>query len=365
MHTSIKFKNEEEEELKPNLNKENKSKIIDYISLSKIFASYGVVALHINGFWRTKTKDVKIFRIVNFYECLFYYSVPIFVLCIGATLLDFNKRYSLYEYNKKRFFKVFLPLLGWNIILYNYKLYFLKNISKENFNLLNLWNYFFSSKIYHIFDSLHTFLLTYLLIPLLSHVEMNKKIKIYIYYFFILLITQALIPYLIKISGYKIVWIYTLKVGYIIYIFAGYIIHNHNFLIYQKIIIYSFGIISFFIHYLGTEKLYFKNRMKLRLHKGYLNLPTILYSCALFLVIKECCFIIINKANKKFINKIGSLTFGAFFLHKPIIETLNGYNMTKKYVFSNILFCAAFVFSICLLFSFIIRKIPLLKYLIP
>lgn len=369
MSILLKFKNEEQEELKSNLhqisNKENKNHTIDYISVAKILASYGVIALHINGFWRTKTKDTKIFRIVNFYECLFYYSVPVFVLCIGATLLDFNKRYNLYEYNKKRFLKVFLPLLGWNIILYNYKLYFLKNISKENFNLLSLWNYFFSSKIYHIFDSLHTFLLTYLLVPLLAHVEMKKKIEIYCYYFFILLITQSLIPYLIKISTYNIIWIYTLKIGYIIYIFAGYIIHNYKFKKYQKIIIYAFGIIFFFIHYLGTENCYFKNREKIRLHKGYLNLPSILYSCAFFLFIKEYCFIIFNIVNKKVINKIGSLTFGPFFLHNPLIETLNRYNIIKKYIFPNTLFYGTFVFILCLLFSSLLRKIPLLKYLVP
>ena len=321
--------------------------------------------MHINGFWRIKTKDVKIFRIVNFYECLFYYSVPVFALCIGATLLDFNKKYNLYEYNKKRLLKVFLPLVGWNIILYNYKLYILKNISKENFNFVSLWNYFFSSTIYHIFGSLHSFLLTYLLIPLLAHVEMNKKIEIYRYYFFILLITQALIPYLINISTYNIVWIYTLKIGFIIYIFAGYIIHNHKFLIYEKIIIYTFGIISFFVHYLGTESCYFKNKKNIRLHKGYLNFPSILYSCSFFLMIKEYGFIIINKVNKKMINKIGALTFGPFFLHKPLIETLNKYNIIKKYIFPITLLNGTFIFILCLIFSSLLRKVPILKYLVP
>ena len=40
--------------------------------------------------------------IENIYETAFYYSVPFFVLCIGVTLLDFNERYGLLEYNKKR-----------------------------------------------------------------------------------------------------------------------------------------------------------------------------------------------------------------------------------------------------------------------
>ena len=42
--------------------------------------------------------------IENIYETAFYYSVPFFVLCIGVTLLDFNERYGLLEYNKKRIY---------------------------------------------------------------------------------------------------------------------------------------------------------------------------------------------------------------------------------------------------------------------
>ena len=121
--------------------KKNMPEIITYISFAKIFSSYGVIVLHINGFWENKSDDIKLFLILNFYETFFYYSVPIFVLCIGATLLNFNEKYSLLEYNKKRIFKVLIPLLGWNVILYIYKAYFLKNLTKEVFSFSNIWNY--------------------------------------------------------------------------------------------------------------------------------------------------------------------------------------------------------------------------------
>ena len=80
----------------------NKQKIIDYIFFAKIISSYGVVVLHLNHFWRFSQKKEKKWIFENIYETTFYYSVPFFVLCIGATLLDFNERYGLLEYNKKR-----------------------------------------------------------------------------------------------------------------------------------------------------------------------------------------------------------------------------------------------------------------------
>ena len=54
----------------------------------------------------------------NLIETIFYYAVPVFVLCIGATLLDFNEKYSLKKYYYKRFEKVIIPLFCWSFILY-------------------------------------------------------------------------------------------------------------------------------------------------------------------------------------------------------------------------------------------------------
>lgn len=89
--------------LKVNSHKINKNNLIDYISFAKIISSFGVVTLHINGgFWFYNVSKKKKWIIQNIYETLFYYSVPFFVLCIGATLLNFRERYGLYEYNKKR-----------------------------------------------------------------------------------------------------------------------------------------------------------------------------------------------------------------------------------------------------------------------
>lgn len=348
-----------------NINPKKNSEAIEFISLAKIISSYGVIVLHVNGFWANKSNNIKTFLILNFYETFFYFSVPIFVLCIGATLLNFNEKYSLVEYNKKRFFKVFIPLLGWNIILYVYKAYFLKNLIKENFTFSNIWNYFFLSKIYHIFDSLHKFLLTYMLIPLISYIEKTNKMKICIYYFFLLLITQAFVPYLINLFEMKIVWIYNLKMGYLIYIFAGYIIHNYKFSKYQKYIIYIFGAASFITHFFGTLICFLTNKYNLRLHKGYNNFPCILYSCSIFLLIKENIVIISGKKIKKFINNIGSLTLGPFFLHYPLIETISLYPKLYKFISFNTLFFSFFIFLFCLIISKILKLIPFIKILVP
>ena len=104
-------------------NKSNKNKILDYISFAKIIACYGVILLHLNNIWSVNLKKKNKWMIANIYETFFYYSVPFFVLCIGATLLNFNERYGLLEYNIKRFIKVFIPLIGCIFLCQNYILY--------------------------------------------------------------------------------------------------------------------------------------------------------------------------------------------------------------------------------------------------
>ena len=343
----------------------SKIQVLTYISFIKIISSYGVIALHINDFWNFRYSNQKVWLISNFYQSLFYFSVPLFALCIGPTLLDFNERYGLFEYNKKRFIKVFLPLLGWTFILYFYKAHVLCNIPKITFDFFSLWNYFFLSKTYRIFKSLHIFLLTYMLIPLLAFIEKSSKIRIYSYYFFLLFTTQTAIPYIIKLFGNKIAWIYNLDIGYLIYIFGGYILHNHSFSKTKKFMIYSLGIISFLIDLIGTKSLTFKYRRINVIHKGYLNLPCVLYSCSLFLVIKENYNIIVKSKKKRYINAIGSLTLGPFFLHLPVIETIIKFQNFNNLISFNVLFKSLVIFAICILLSRILRKIPLLKYLVP
>ena len=102
------------DDIKINKNiKKRESKILDYISLVKIIACFSVIILHSNGiFWVFNIKTYKKYWIsANLIECLFYFSVPLFVLSIGATLLDFNEKYGLKVYFDRRVKKIIIPLI--------------------------------------------------------------------------------------------------------------------------------------------------------------------------------------------------------------------------------------------------------------
>ena len=296
--------------------------LFDYISLAKIIASFSVVILHNNAYWGFNYINHKNLWIkANIIRCTFYFAVPIFVLCIGATLLNFNERYGISEYIYKRIIKVIVPLFSWTYILYFYRVYFLKNKNKEIASFENIWNLYHKNRSYVIFSSFHIFIKGYMIIPLLSFVEKSKKLKIYSYCFFTLLIIQSLVPYLIWIFNQNLGWPYNINIGYSIFLFAGYIIHNVRFSLLKKIIVYFFGISSLIIHILINKIYALKYKKLIDLPGGYTNILSVLYSCAIFLFIKENSCIIIKFLDRKYVNKIGALTIGPFFMHLPIKDT--------------------------------------------
>ena len=87
--------------------------IFDYISLIKILSSCLVILKHTNeNYWVYNEYWISTNIMCSFCMC----AVPLFSLCIGATLLNFNQRYGIKEYWKKRIIKVIIPIIGWNII---------------------------------------------------------------------------------------------------------------------------------------------------------------------------------------------------------------------------------------------------------
>ena len=151
----------------------------------------------------------------------------------------------------------------------------------------------------------------------------------------------------------------------IIYIFAGYIIQNYKFSNFMKLMIYILGIFGLIIHIYGTQILTIKYKKISYLHSGYLNFPCVIYSCSLFLFIKENSHLLFKLINKKYIYNMSLLTFGVFFLHISIKHTYDIYFKPNQYSLTYRFFGGVILFFLCLILAFIIKKIPFGNYLVP
>ena len=348
-------------------NKENneskKIKTLTYISLVKIISAFLVILKHTNeNYWIFDHYWISTNIMASFCMC----AVPLFSLCIGATLLDFNERYNIKIYWKRRIKKVVLPILGWNIIYYFYRVYILKNFQKINFDFINLYKLYFKNQLYPIIFSLRVFIFGYMMIPLIAYVDKINKIKVYSYCFLTLLINQSIIPYLINFHQAHIIsWPYNYDLGLVIYIFAGYIIQNYEFNKKYKIFIYISGIIGLLLRLIIAHYLTLKYGKVDRGQINYLNLPIVAYSCSVFLFTKEHYIHLIKIINSNIIKKLGSLTMGPFFLHYICIWTYFRLRNSTEYTFNYRLFGAIIITIICFIITAIIKKIPFIRNLAP
>ena len=108
-----------------------------------------------------------------------------------------------------------------------------------------------------------------------------------------------------------------------------------------------------------------KNKKVGKSQLGYVNLPCVLYSCSLFLFIKENYIYLFKFIKKKYINKIAVLSFGPFFLHYLIIWTIRYLFNFNIYSFGYRFFGALLISFLCFIITAIIKKIPIIKYLTP
>jgi hypothetical protein len=160
-------------------------------------------------------------------------------------------------------------------------------------------------------------------------------------------------------------WPFNIEIKYVIYVLSGYIIQNHKLHKYIKLLIYIIGFGGFLIMDIKTEKLTIKRGYLNLLHKYYLSPLCYFYTCSVFLFIKEVDSIIKNNKFKYFINKLSELTMGPFLLHLPLLETLNTFFKINKFGVKFRLFGSLGLIIFSFFITFIIKQIPLLKYLIP
>lgn len=341
-------------------------KRIDYITVLSVISALSVVGLHTNGvFWQFSTKHY--WLTANILECLFYYAVPIFFMITGITLIDFNKRYSLKEYFLKRLHRVVIPFIFWSLMGMVYDLCRFP----EHLDKVNIWyiiNGITSTSFIGIFWFFIPLFGIYMSIPLFSAVPEKHRIPIFKYLIGISFVVIYLIPLLIKAFGLPIKYGLSVPVGSscLIYVLLGYVLSRTELTKKQKLLIYAVTAIGFLVHWGGTYFLSMHAGHIVRTFKGYQNVPCILYSTGVFILLKDLSPGIMSFPwLKKLINFLSKYTFAIyliqFFFLRLFVDILhvNKYSMT--YRLGGIILITGL--AVCV--TWIIRKIPLGKYLLP
>lgn len=336
----------------------------NYITVLNVFAALAVVFLHTNKcFWRFSTE--RYWATANIIECLFFFAVPVFFMISGATLIDYRERYDTKTFFKKRFLKTLVPYICFVIIGVVYGVV-TKNIIIDKNIFAFLINSFFSPKypnIYWFFVPLFT---AYLCIPVISRIEKAQRKEVFAYIIVLFFFLNALLPLLCRLSSvikYNSALSMPFGANYIFYLFLGYYIANYEIPKKLRFVIYALGLVGVATQILGTYYLSIEAGKIIDTFKGYMGVPCILQSAALFLYFKNIDF-----SKIKFILKICEFfkadTFGVYLVHWYVICVCMIIGIPDtSIVFRTVGGVAVFIVSA--LIVKIMRKIPIIRNLVP
>ena len=361
-YNNIQVKDEGEYPL--NLKKNNKIKIYNYFYILRIISSYAVLLIHITVDYRVrKQKNYNDWKIYFFYNGISRFGVPIFFMISGSIFL--NRDISFKNVFNKYIKRILIHLIIWSFI---YSIYNIK-ISKINYKSILYKFINSHYHLWYLFETMKLYMVVPFLRDISKKDELLKIFLIlsfiftYLFPFIIILLSYYSIPAsnLLNIIYEKININYI--TGYVFYFMLGYFL-NCKLEINKKIrfFIYFFGLLCIcfnikFFNYIGIKKEDENNYMTL------ININIIIYSASIFILTKN----LFNRNNSQisnFIKIISNNTFGIYLIHPLIIDKINWNKINKlfsslKVIFRIPLICSL-IFILSLLISIIIKYIPII-----
>lgn len=339
----------------------------NYLTFISLVSTLAVLILHTNGCFWEFSADGRYWKTANIIESVFYFAVPLFFMISGITLMDFFDRYSLKEYFWKRIRKTVIPFVAWSMIgLVEKIILHSVNISDINFKFLYqgiTGNGFVS--LYWFFTSLF---IIYLSMPLYAAVEKEKRKNVFSYIVIAAFFLNLLVPFIKSIFHLDLNAPYSVTVagGVLIWPLIGWLLHNCSLKRIHKCVIYIFSVIGLLVHLIGTYVLSMQAGSIVQTFKGYQNVPCILYSIGVFVLLKDIGQRVL-KVNKieSFVTMLGKYTFPVYLMQFVFLDTLPYLSFVSKYSIIYRLGAPFVIIPIIIGITYIMRKIPIIKHIVP
>lgn len=345
-----------------------KNNRIIYFDLLNIMAIIAVIAMHCNGIVHLNPM-IRAWNTSLIVDCIFYWAVPVFLMLSGATLMNYRTKYDTKTFFKKRLLKVLIPFLFWAIVMFIWKIS-IGSIKIEEINSVSkLLNAFLANREEGIYYFMFDILGIYLTMPLLSLLAKEEYRKTLWYAVLIFFIFNAFLPNILGLFDINYNYSLTMQIGgYVVYVFLGYLLSTQDLSKKQRILVYIFAIIGLIYRYASTFILSKSAGEVIRITWGYTSWHCILLACAVFLFVKN------NKINNKIsenqkmtkiISNIAGCSFGIYLIHIVVkyyqVQLFN----INEYSWQFRTFGILSTYLIALIIVYILKRIPLVKHIVP
>lgn len=335
---------------------------INYISTLSVISALAVVILHTNGcFWDFSTE--RYWASANAIESIMYFAVPVFFMISGATLVEYRERYTTKDFFKKRISKTLIPFLIFSVFGLIFQI-IIGNVAVGDLSVFSIINGIMNVEYNGTYWFFFPLFGVYLCIPLFAAVPKELRQSIFKYLAVVCFIFNTVLPFICYYLPISYNTGLTVRVGssYVFYIIVGYLLHTNTLKKGYRVVIYLLGIAGLFTHLYGTYHLSMEAGHIVETYKGYNNLPTILYSIAVFVFVKH---LPLPKFVNRIVNFISPYTFSIYLMHWYFIVFAEGYLNVDELSIVWRLFGVIPIALICIIIASIVRKIPFGSKLLP
>lgn len=341
---------------------ENKKRVI-YIDVLNILACISVIFLHMNGIVHGYS-NTRAWKTALIFEVVCYWAVPVFIMLSGATLLRYRERYNTKEFFKKRFLKVLVPWVIWSLIVYI--------IKNKDINIIQFIKDFLYCRIESIYWFFPLILYLYCLVPIFSifteKEEYRKILKAIVVFIFVFAGIINPVCAILNISVPTIFSYCLTHSSYIMFLLLGYLLSTMSISKKKRIVIYILGILSVLIRYCYTYYMSSKDGVLNKDLFNYCSALSVFLAVAVFVFIKNIKWENIFEKihiNSNIIAKISSCSFGIYLIHMLAKSKLtNLFGLSTLSIWYRTV-GAIILYLICLLMIYIIKKIPIIKKIVP
>lgn len=142
----------------------------------------------------------------------------------------------------------------------------------------------------------------------------------------------------------------------------GYLLAYNDISKRYRYLIYILAILGLLLHIFGTYYLSIQAGEVISTYKGYLNVPCVLYSVGVFVFFKYHNFKLLDRL--KF-SRLSSYSFPVYLIHFYVIDFITEFFSINTLNIIYRIFAPFLIISICIIITFLMRKIPVLKNIVP
>jgi surface polysaccharide O-acyltransferase-like enzyme len=340
-----------------------------WIDLVRVVAVFQVVLVHLSYviFFKEDLSSPN-WVAANFYDSFSRMGVPLFFMVSGYLLL--GKREALADFFRKRFWKVGIPTLFWSVAYLFWSVEAYRNWTMSPLSIaLSMLKAIYQGNVEIHLWFLYILIGIYLTVPILRVFVSAASRRDLTYFVVLWFIATPMFELTQRILGFQTALVVPVVTGYVGYFMLGYLLAELQLDRRGRILSVVGVILAVAVTFVGTNLLSAQAAPIDTYFYSYFSPPTVLAAICGFFLLKDLG----QRLGKvgAWVRTVSAASFGIYLIHIFVVELLRkGFIGLRLYSWLGpsaymIPLTALVTFLLSFVFVFVLRKVPVLKQLVP